>query len=184
MRTLQRSGTDMAIDSRQVLVRTVALMNLDRPRASRRSVATIGSVLHHHGEELGELEPDDVRRATRVLHELALIAEETTVDGAAVSLNAMMAKYCARPQLMMHDGWPWHLHVDRGDAEPLHRWIGATGAFAMATALAGRSTVPWGVCAADRCSQIFVHDDRGSARRYCSTACGTRVRVARHRAPG
>jgi predicted RNA-binding Zn ribbon-like protein len=172
----------MAIDVGDVLHRTVALMNVDRARSSQHDDVSIADVLRTHGETLTELGVADTRRATRVLHELARIAEESSVDHAATGLNTLMAKYCARPQLMIHDGWPWHLHVDRGEDEPLHRWIGATGSFAMANALAGRSTVPWGVCAADGCEQIFVHDDRGGTRLHCSTTCGTRVRVARHRA--
>ncbi len=172
----------MAIDSRAVLARTIELMNVDRRRSGEQVAPSLLEVLVAHGETIDELTPGERRRATKVLHELHGVAEEQQIDEAARSLNGLMAKYCARPQLMRHDGWPWHLHVDRGDDEPLHRWIGATGSFAMASALAGRSTVPWGVCAADGCDQIFVHDDRGGTRLHCSTTCGTRVRVARHRA--
>ena len=172
----------MPIDSKDVLARTIELINVDRPRAGEHAARSLLDVLRAHGETLGELTAGDRRRAATVLHELAGVAEEQRVDEAARTLNELLRRYCARPQLMLHDGWPWHLHVDRGDEEPLHRWIGATGSFAMATALAGRSSVPWGVCAADGCDQIFVHDDRGGRRLHCSTTCGTRVRVARHRA--
>ena len=43
---------------------------------------------------------------------------------------------------------------------------------------------PAGLCASHSCGKPFVNVGRGVARRYCSAACGTRERVARHRVDG
>jgi hypothetical protein len=164
--------------------RTVALVNTGR--SSRWApAADLVDVLVAHGEQLDDrLSPDEVDRCRCVLAELAAVFEADDVDAAAERLNALLARYCAPPRLLCHAGWPWHLHFDRGDDEPWHGWIGASGAFALAGCLAGRSAVPWGVCDAAECERVFVHDDRGARRRHCSPACATRTRVARHRARG
>ena len=164
------------------LTRTIDVLNVARSRFAGDPADSLVEVLRRHGEVLEHITVADERRVREVIAELLDVVEEDDVDRAAALLNASMQRYCAAPQLMRHDGWPWHMHIDHGDDEPLHRWFGATGAFALANALAGRSTVPWGVCAADGCDRVFVHDDRGATRHYCSVACGNRVRVARHRA--
>lgn len=164
------------------LVRTIDVLNVAREGFAGDEPSSLLDVLRGHGELLDHIAVADERRVRAVIVELLAVVEEHDVDRAVELLNAVMKRYCAPPQLMRHDGWPWHMHIDRGDDEPLHRWFGATGSFALANALAGRSTVPWGVCAADGCDRVFVHDDRGATRHYCSVACGNRVRVARHRA--
>ena len=164
------------------LIRTIDVLNVARSGFAGDDSASLIDVLRRHGEVLEHITVADERHVREVIAELLCVVEQDDLDGAVALLNASMKRYCAPPQLMRHDGWPWHLHIDRGDDEPLHRWFGATGAFALANALAGRSTVPWGVCAADGCQRVFVHDDRGATRHYCSVACGNRVRVARHRA--
>lgn len=164
------------------LARTVDLVNT-RTTSRWFEAPDIQAVLRRHGERVDPpLQIADRRRVDGVLDELAEIFTIADVDAAAVALNDILQRYCAPPSLQRHDGWPWHLHVDRGDAEPWDRWVGAAGAFSLAVALAGRASVPWGVCAADGCGRVFASDDRGAPRRHCSTACGTRTRVARHRA--
>ncbi len=169
------------LPERKALARTVDVLNVARSGFGIDDAGSLIDVLRRHGEQLDSISAEDERSVRRVITELAAVIDERDVDRAATLINAAMRRYCAAPQLLRHDGWPWHVHVDRGDDEPLHRWLGATGSFALANALAERSTVPWGVCEADGCDLVFVHDDRGAPRRYCSTACGNRVRVARHR---
>lgn len=181
MKTLQ--GADLAVDTWAVLRRTADLVNLGRVTRSAPSTETLAVVLRWHGETIDDDIPAaEQHRCREVLIALAAVFELDDVDDAAALLNDLLARFCAAPRLLRHHGWPWHLHVDRGDDEPWHGWIGASGAFALAQRLAGRSTVPWGVCAAPGCDRVYVHDDRGGPRRHCSPTCATRVRVARHRA--
>ena len=83
---------------------------------------------------------------------------------------------------MRHEGWDWHVHVDRADDAPWDEWLASSAALALATLLAGSLELPWGECAAAGCRRVYVHDGRGDPRRYCSTTCATRERVRRHRA--
>ena len=176
------TGISTAIGAADVLTRTIELINVQRPSRVGGGPLTFADVLRRHGERLDPPIPErELDRCAAVLRELGAVFRLTEVDEAAAAVNVLLERYCAPPRLMQHDGWPWHLHVDRGDDEPWHRWIGASGSFALATRLGGRRTVPWGVCNASGCDQVFVHDDRGDPRRHCSTRCATRVRVARHR---
>jgi len=190
MKTLHQSP--FATDPRDVAERTVDLVNvfrLSRNRAASRAGAeTIVEVLIRHGEQAasgfdvsGGLDDITMQRCQEVLAEVAGVFELGKVDPAADALNILLQRYCSIPRLVRHEGWPWHLHVDEDDNGPWHRWIGASSAFALACLLAGRDTVPWGVCAAAGCERVFVHDDRGGRRNHCSVTCGTRTRVARHR---
>lgn len=185
MSTLHDTGPpQLAVDAIAVLARTVDLVNVCRTRRAdpRTSAPTLEGVLRRHGEVIeSSLTQTELRQCAAVLRELAGVMETDDVDAAAGALNVLLARYGAAPRLIRHAGWPWHLHLDGGEDEPWHRWMGATGAFALATRLAGRTDVPWGVCAAEGCEQVFVHDDRGARRRHCSSTCGTRVRVARYR---
>lgn len=161
--------------------RTVALVNLQRTGAL--DDASLRTTLAAWGDDVSPT-TIEVRATAGVLDRLAEILTTVDVDTAAAGLNSLLARWCGPPRLVRHDGWPWHLHVDDDDDAALDRWIGASGAFALASLLAGRTSPPWGSCAAPGCSRVFVHDERGARRRYCSTTCGTRVRVARHRAHG
>ena len=54
--------------------------------------------------------------------------------------------------------------------------------FDTANRYGGAQSPPGGFCASPSCGKPFVNVGRGTSRRYCSTACGTRERVAKHRA--
>lgn len=72
--------------------------------------------------------------------------------------------------------------MDGGDDAPWVEWFLTSSCLALAVLLAERQAPPGGFCASPSCGRPFVNTGRGSARRYCSAACGTRERVARHRA--
>ncbi|MFJ8098587.1 CGNR zinc finger domain-containing protein [Streptomyces griseofuscus] len=64
------------------------------------------------------------------------------------------------------------------------RWLLSTAALALALWLGERGYCAWGRCAAPGCDRCFIDTGRRAPRRYCSTRCGTRVRVAAHRDRG
>ncbi|MEU9121658.1 CGNR zinc finger domain-containing protein [Streptomyces sp. NPDC048506] len=165
--------------------RLVDLANAVRadPALSRDALAAL---LAHHGERPEDLtEPafsqddaDDLRGAAA---RLATILAEPDPDRAAHAINALLAAYGARPRLSRHDGHAWHLHIDRGDEASWAEWLLASSALALAQILSEYGRVPWGECAAARCRTLYLGTGPGSARRYCSTACASRERVAVHR---
>ena len=105
-------------------------------------------------------------------------------DAAAAGLNALLAAFAGPPRLVRHEGWDWHLHVDRADDAPWAEWLAASAALALATRLVGRRRRAVGRVRRRGARGAFVHDGRGGDRRCCSTTCASRERVRRHRAAG
>ncbi|WP_438316617.1 CGNR zinc finger domain-containing protein [Streptomyces sp. HUAS TT3] len=144
------------------------------------------ALLARHGEQPAHLtaaafteeDADDLRAAAR---RMAEVLAEPDEDRAAEALNALFAQYATRPRLTRHDGHPWHLHVDRGDAAGWGEWFLASGALALAQLLTAHGRIAWGACAAAGCGRLFLAGGPGSARRYCAGTCATRERVAAHR---
>ncbi|MEU7551875.1 CGNR zinc finger domain-containing protein [Streptomyces sp. NPDC044571] len=153
------------------------------PRLPRSELAEL---LARHGErpadlteeEFGEADAAELRSAAA---RMAVLLAEPDEDRAVGALNALFEQYATRPRLTRHDGHPWHLHVDRGEEAGWGAWFLASGALALAGLLTEHGRIAWGACAAEGCGRLFLGAGPGSARRYCSTACATRVRVAAHR---
>jgi predicted RNA-binding Zn ribbon-like protein len=165
--------------------RLIDLANAVRatPRLPREALTEL---LARHGES-----PQDLTEAAFSAHDaeelLAAVARmggvltETDPDRAAESLNSLLAAHAGPPRLSRHDGHPWHLHVDRGEDASWADWFFASSALALAQLLADHGRITWGVCAAARCSTLYLGTGPGSAQRYCSAACASRERVAAHR---
>lgn len=135
----------------------------------------------------GEPEPIDVSDADLAeLREAALLLREVfaarDASTAADRLNGLFAGRAHPPRLTTHGGTSgWHLHVDGDDDAPWAEWFLTSSCLALAVLLAERQAPPGGFCSSPCCGKPFVNTGRGAARRYCSAACGTRERVARHR---
>ena len=142
--------------------------------------AAMGAVLEAHGERDVSLTRRDAGELADVCRRLRTILVTTSRDDAAAGLNALLAELAGPPRLVRHEGWDWHVHVDRGDDAPWAAWLAASAGLDLATRLAASDDVPWGECGAG-CGRVFVHDGRGGDRRYCSSTCATRERVRRHR---
>jgi len=103
------------------------------------------------------------------------------VDLAARRVNSMLADTGARPALDRHDGEAWHLHFHGREESIVTGWAAgcATGlAVVLGSSLHGRL----GVCTAPRCDRVYVDVSRNGSRRFCSTACQSRVKAAAFRA--
>jgi predicted RNA-binding Zn ribbon-like protein len=140
-------------------------------------------VLDAHGEPSPvELSPADLEGLRRAALELREVFTAGDVAAAADRINGLLAGRARPPRLTTHGGASgWHLHVDSSDDAPWGEWLLTSSALALAVLLAERQAPPAGICASPTCGRPFVNVGRGSARRYCSAACGTRQRVAAHR---
>ena len=100
------------------------------------------------------------------------------VDGAVDLVNELLRETKAAPQLIRHEGAPWHLHFG-GPGAP-----GRLAEFATAVAmLLGSDDVErLRQCEATRCDDLFLDSTRSRTQRFCSTACQNRTKVAAHRA--
>lgn len=148
--------------------------------------AELAALLARHGEHPADLTEEafteaaaaEMRAAAR---RIGSVLAETDEDRAAEALNELFAQHAAPPRLTRHDGHPWHLHVDRGEQAGWGEWFLASGALALSHLLTEYGRIAWGACAAEGCGRFFLGTGPGSARRYCSTPCATRARVAAHR---
>lgn len=140
-------------------------------------------VLEAHGEPSPvEISPADLEGLRRAALELREVFTAGDVATAADRTNGLLAGRAHPPRLTTHGGVSgWHLHVDSSDDAPWGEWLLTSSALALAVLLAERQAPPAGICASPTCGRPFVNVGRGSARRYCSAACGTRQRVAAHR---
>ena len=146
--------------------------------------AALIAVLRQYGEsepiEVSATDLAELREAALLLREV-FAAEDA--DTAANRLNGLLAGRAHPPRLTSHGGTSgWHLHVDGDDDAPWAEWFLTSSSLALAVLLAERQAPPAGLCASPSCGLPFVNVGRGTVRRYCSAACGTRERVARHRA--
>jgi predicted RNA-binding Zn ribbon-like protein len=140
-------------------------------------------VLEAHGEPPPvEFSPADLEEMRRAALELREVFTAGDAAAAADRINGLLAGRARPPRLTTHGGASgWHLHVDSSDDAPWGEWLLTSSALALAVLLAERQAPPAGICASPTCGRPFVNVGRGSARRYCSAACGTRERVAAHR---
>ncbi|HXJ28473.1 MAG TPA: CGNR zinc finger domain-containing protein [Streptosporangiaceae bacterium] len=145
--------------------------------------AALVAVLRAYGEpepvEISDADLGGLRQAAIPLGEVFAAGDAATAAG---RINALLAGRARPPRLTTHGGTSgWHLHVDGSDDAPWPEWFVTSSCLALAVLLAERQAPPGGFCASPSCGRPFVNTGRGAARRYCSPACGTRERVARHR---
>jgi predicted RNA-binding Zn ribbon-like protein len=96
-------------------------------------------------------------------------------------LNALLREYPVRPELTDHDGQSLHLHLGDDDP-PVSRTVAAAAALGLAVLVAEDGLERLGVCAHDRCWDVFVDTSTNTCRRYCSDTCSNRANVAAYRA--
>lgn len=162
--------------------RAVAVLAaLDTPEQGR--AAAVREALERFGEDdvqqITDAEIDELDRACRRLR--PVVAADDVTEAAA-GINALLRAYGGTPRVTAHGGHPWHLHVDADDEGPIAAWFMASTAMALAVLLTEWQQPPLRQCASPECGRVFVRSTQGAPRRYCSTTCGTRERVARLRA--
>jgi len=145
--------------------------------------AALVAVLRAYGEpepvEISDADLGGLRQAAIPLGEVFAAGDAATAAG---RINALLSGRARPPRLTTHGGTSgWHLHVDGSDDAPWPEWFLTSSCLALAVLLAERQASPGGFCASPSCGRPFVNTGRGAPRRYCSPACGTRERVARHR---
>jgi predicted RNA-binding Zn ribbon-like protein len=161
----------------------VLLPRPGRPAREAGERDRLVAVLRAHGEpDPIEIGPADLAGLRQAASDLREVFAATDVAAAAERINGLLARYAYPPRLTTHGGLSgWHLHVDGGDDAPWDRWFLASSCLALAVLVAERQAPPAGFCGSPSCGKPFVKAGRGSPRRYCSAACGTRERVAAHR---
>lgn len=97
-------------------------------------------------------------------------------DSAAVRLNQLLAANPAYPHLAKEDG-RWRLHHHPTDAALVPMWSSIC-AESLARLVGSGYSSRVGSCADTRCGRVFVDTTRNGSRRFCSTKCQNRVKIA------
>jgi len=165
--------------------RAADLLAVLLPGPGRRAGrAGLIAVLRKYGEpEPIEISAADLAELRQAALDLREVFAANGVTAAAERINHLLSGRAHPPRLTSHGGTSgWHVHVDGDDNAPWADWFLTSSCLALAVLLAERQAAPAGLCAAPSCGRPFVNVGRGAVRRYCPAACGTRDRVARHRA--
>ncbi|MFF9348858.1 CGNR zinc finger domain-containing protein [Streptomyces sp. NPDC014734] len=140
------------------------------------------AVVERHGGPPLALDETTARQFREAAVGLSRILDLHDEDQAAEAINALLDRYPARPRLVRLPGRPWSLHTRTPEHAHPAEWLLSTAALALALWLGERGRCAWGRCAAPGCDRYFIDAGRRAPQRFCSTRCGTRVRVATHRA--
>jgi predicted RNA-binding Zn ribbon-like protein len=164
------------------LAAAVALVNTDQPDGELLpDVAALADFVRDWKwtgvVRQDEAELEQVRALRPRLRSFWLLDEE----GAAGLVNELLRQGNAMPQLVNHDGWPYHLHATAEDA-PLADRMAVEAAMAFVDVIRQSEFARLQVCAADTCGDVLIDLSKNRSRRFCSTSCANRTNVAAFRA--
>jgi predicted RNA-binding Zn ribbon-like protein len=120
---------------------------------------------------------DQARRIRAVLEAVA----DRDLERAASDLNDLMATVGIKPVLQRHNGEPWHLHFHARNEMTVDNWLAGLS-LGLAVVIGSEHADRLGVCVAQACDRVYVDVSRNGRRRFCSTACQSRVKAAAYRA--
>lgn len=171
-------------DTRQSLAAVVNLVNTLPGAADRDRLQTVDDLdaflvvnpytgsIHRTAGTISALR--DVRGRLHALWEVDRV-------GAVPLVNEMLHDSGALPQLVIHDGYDWHIHATSDDA-PLSTRILVEGAMAFVDVIRSDEYDRIRVCSADDCECVYVDYSRNGSKLYCDTGnCGNRMNVNAYR---
>jgi predicted RNA-binding Zn ribbon-like protein len=134
--------------------------------------------------ELGGLTDRDVgvlRRAQRRLRRVFALGTAGQDTEVVAELNTLLDAFPVRPNITGHDATDWHMHVT-GRGSSLSAEFLARAVWGLAVWVCQYGSARFGVCADQRCGNVYLDTSSNNCRRFCSERCATRSHVAAHRA--
>ena len=102
-------------------------------------------------------------------------------NDAVEALNVLLEAHPVQPRISGHEVGDWHIHVTgRGSSMGMEHMAGAV--WGLAVWLCEFGSARFGVCADERCGNVYLDTSSNCCRRFCSERCATRSHVAAHRA--
>lgn len=130
---------------------------------------------------LGDRDLVAFRRAQRRLRAVFALGTAGRDSEVVEELNTLLDAFPIRPRISGHDASDWHMHVTgRGSSVSAEYLAGAT--WGLAAWVCRYGSARFGVCADDRCGNVYLDTSSNNCRRFCSERCATRSHVAAHRA--
>ena len=134
--------------------------------------------LHDQCTERDLVQLRKFQRDLRPVFEAGAAGESTAV---VERLNVLMVRHPITPRISDHDPDDLHLHVATKAASVAELLVGES-LLGLATLVCDLGPTRLGVCAADRCTNVYVDTSPNHSRRYCSDRCSSRANVAAYRA--
>ena len=121
------------------------------------------------------------RRAQRRLRDVFELGTAGRDADAVREINALLETHPVQPRISGHDAGDWHMHVSSRGASVSAEFL-AGAVWGLAVWLCEYGSARFGICADDRCGNVYLDTSSNNCRRFCSERCATRSHVAAHRA--
>ncbi|HET9519404.1 MAG TPA: CGNR zinc finger domain-containing protein [Actinoplanes sp.] len=132
-------------------------------------------------EEASDRDVPLFRKAQRQLREVFEFGTSGRDADAVAQLNMLLAAFPVRPRISGHDAGDWHMHVTSRGASVSDEYL-AGAVWGLAVWLCQFGSARFGICADERCGNVYLDTSSNCSRRFCSERCATRSHVAAHRA--
>lgn len=171
-----------AHDTQAALLSAAALVNSGGRDGERLpSLTALDQFLRTYGWT-GQRQHDQAElRSVRALRPRLRRIWEVDEDGVVETVNALLRESNALPQLVRHDGWPYHLHATPPDA-PLATRMAVEAAMAFVDVVRTGELRRLRICEYPNCGNVVVDLSKNRSRRFCEAGCGNRAAVSAYRA--
>ena len=132
-------------------------------------------------DEVQDREVPVFRRAQRRLREVFEHGTAGRDADAVRELNALLEAFPVQPRISGHDAGDWHMHVTSRGASVSAEFL-AGAVWGLSVWLCEYGSERFGICADERCGNVYLDTSSNNCRRFCSERCATRSHVAAHRA--
>ena len=153
------------------LAKRIVAKDLVALRRLQREVRAVFELAQADSEAVAQAEDSTGAGAGQLVNEQEIVQR----------LNELLKLHPVSPSISGHDKQTWHLHVAERESS-VAETLAAEGLMGMATVVCDLGTDRFGVCAAARCTNVFVDTSPNRSRRYCSERCSSRANVAAFRA--
>src|SRR6266545_4673935 len=178
------TGVNMvfAHDTEEALVSAAALVNTDAPdEEGLPDVTALDLFFRTHGLTGKPVHDEAELRSVRALRPRLRRIWAADEDEVVEIVNGLLREYNALPQLVRHDGWPYHLHATPPDA-PLATRMAVEAAMAFVDVVRNRELSRLRICEYPSCRGVVVDLSKNRSKRFCDAGCGNRAAVTAYRA--
>jgi predicted RNA-binding Zn ribbon-like protein len=121
------------------------------------------------------------RKAQRRLRDVFEYGTSGRDADAVAELNTLLETFPVQPRISGHDPDDWHMHVTSRGASVSAEYL-AGAVWGLSVWLCEYGSARFGICADERCGNVYLDTSSNNCRRFCSERCATRSHVAAHRA--
>ena len=178
------TGVNVAFahDTEVALVAAAALVNTAEGGVERMpDLAALDEFYRAYNWTGGREHTDAELRSVQQLRPRLRRVWEAGEDEVVEIVNALLREANALPQLVRHDGWPYHLHATPSDA-PLATRMAVEAAMAFVDVVRDGQLDRLRICELPDCDNVVVDLTRNRSKRFCEAGCGNRAAVNAYRA--